>query len=193
MTKIDTVEDYLKIRGSLEPVYVESTQGKIEVPCCNTFLVKRSLVISNTYNPNSVSADKMQMLYQSIVANGVCFPIVTIFDEDQEKFIIVDGFHRNVICGPEWLDLEYVPIVILKHGMAERMMATIFFNKAKGTHQVDLDSEIIRALLEQGLTEEQIAEKLCMELDAVHRYKQITGVAELFKNAEHSLSWEMVD
>jgi len=56
---------------------------------------------------------------------------------------------------------------------------------------VDLDAEIIRALIEQGMSENDIAVKLGMERDTIHRYKQITGVAELFKNTEYSLSWEM--
>lgn len=39
--------------------------------------------------------------------------------------------------------------------------------------------------------EEDVAVKLGMEPEAVHRYKQITGVAELFKNSEYSMAWEM--
>src|SRR5690606_2979924 len=97
------------------------------------------------------------------------------------------------ICEPEWLDLPEVPIVVLEHTMAERLTATMQFNRARGVHQVDLDAEVVRALLEQGLSEEEIATKLGMDADTVHRYKQLTGVAELFKNAEYSLAWEMAD
>jgi hypothetical protein len=32
-----------------------------------------------------------------------------------------------------------------------------------------------------------------MELDAIHRYKQLTGVAALFAKADYSLAWEMVE
>ena len=100
---------------------------------------------------------------------------------------------RNQIGGPDWLDCDYLPVVVLEHTMAQRMTATIQFNKARGVHQVDLDAEVIRSLLQQGLSEEEISTRLGIEIEAVHRYKQLTGVAELFKNADYSTSWEMVD
>lgn len=166
---------------------------KIAMPCLDVRLVPREKVVANVYNPNAVSPDKLELLRTSIVDNGFCFPIVTIYDPDQDVFVIIDGFHRRLMCDPEWLDIPDVPIVVLKHAMAQRMTATIQFNKARGVHQVDLDAEVVRSLIGQGMSEEQIAVKLGMELDAVHRYKQITGVAELFRNAEYSLAWEMVD
>jgi len=155
--------------------------------------VPREKVVANTWNPNSVSPDRLELLRESIVQNGFCFPIVTIYDEDQQHYIIIDGFHRRLMCEPEWLDIELVPVVVLRHTIAERMTATMQFNRARGVHQVDLDAEVVRALVEQGMPEEDIATKLGMDLDTVHRYKQVTGVAELFKNAQYSLAWEMVD
>ena len=32
-----------------------------------------------------------------------------------------------------------------------------------------------------------------MEIEEVHRLKQLTGIAELFKNQQYSRSWEMID
>lgn len=166
---------------------------KIAMPCLNVRLVPRAKVVANTWNPNAVSPDKLELLRTSILENGFCFPIVTIHDAERDVFVIIDGFHRRLMCEPEWLDISEVPVVVLEHTMAKRMAATIQFNKARGVHQVDLDAEVVRALIEQGLTEDQIAAQLGMELDAVHRYKQITGVAELFKNAEYSLAWEITE
>jgi hypothetical protein len=135
----------------------------------------------------------MHLLAQSILDNGFCFPVVVIFDPEQEKFVIIDGFHRRSISGEDWLDLDYVPVVVLEHDISQRMAATVQFNKARGVHQVDLDAEVIRALVEQGLGDEEIAAKLGMEVEAVHRYKQVTGVAALFAKADYSMAWEMVD
>jgi ParB-like chromosome segregation protein Spo0J len=89
--------------------------------------------------------------------------------------------------------MPYLPIVVLPHSMAQRMAATVQFNKARGIHHVDLDADLVRALIEQGLADEDVAEKLGMELDAVHRYKQLTGIAELFKGVQYSTAWEMTD
>jgi len=191
---IDTPEDFRAIREKLEPVYLNSPKhGQVAVPCMNTLLVRRELVVANTYNPNRVSDDKMELLRQSIVDNGWCFPIVAIWDDESEHFVIIDGFHRGLQASAEWLDLDYVPLVCLPHSMADRMSATVQFNKARGVHQVDLDAEIIRSLIEQGLDEEEISTRLGIDLDTIHRYKQLTGVAELFANADYSLAWEMVE
>lgn len=191
---IKTMKQFLDARESIEPVYIKSkTHGKVLVPCANTLLVVPDLIIANVYNPNSVSGDKMELLKQSILDNGFCFPIVAIWDDDQQKFVIIDGFHRETIGGPDWLDFDYVPVAVLNHDITHRMTATIQFNKARGVHQVDLDAEVIRSLIEQGLSEPEIAQRLGIDLETVHRYKQITGVAELFKNTDYSMSWEIVE
>ncbi len=189
---IDTIEQYLAVREN-QMLVVGAKRTKIAIPCANTLIVARDLVQANTYNPNSVSDDKMELLRQSIMDNGFCFPIVTIFDNELGKFVIIDGFHRYWISGPDWLGMKYVPIVVLAHDITKRMAATWQFNKARGVHQVDLDADLIRALIQQGVSEDEIATRLGIDLDTVLRYKQLTGIAELFKNADYSMSWEMRD
>lgn len=191
---IETMEQFFSARESIEPVCITSkTHGKVLVPCANTLLVKPELIAANAYNPNFVSGDKMELLKQSILDNGFCFPIVAIWDDDQQKFVIIDGFHRETIGGPDWLDFDYVPVAVLDHDITKRMAATVQFNKARGVHQVDLDAEVIRALIEQGVSEPEIAQRLGIDMETVHRYKQITGVAELFKNTDYSMSWEILE
>ena len=95
--------------------------------------------------------------------------------------------------GDKWLGMTHVPVAVLGHDATQRMVATWQFNKARGSHEVDLDADLIRALIQQGMDEDKIAEHLGIDLDTVHRYKQITGIAELFKSAEYSMSWCMVD
>lgn len=166
---------------------------KIDMPCMKPRLVPRDHVVANVYNPNSVNDDKMCLLRQSILDNGFCFPIVTIWDPDIERYVIIDGFHRFSLCAARDLNIDPVPVIVLDHDIRKRMAATVQFNKARGVHQVDLDAEVIRALIEHGMSEPEISEHLGIDLDTVHRYKQITGVAELFKNAEYSRSWEIVE
>lgn len=192
MQRIDTMEQFLAARAASQPVYVESkTHGRVLVPCVNTLLVRTTMVVANAYNPNHVSNDKMSLLQQSIIDNGFCFPVVVIWDDADCKFVIIDGFHRSVIAGGDWLDLDYLPVVVLAHGIEQRMVATVQFNKARGVHQVDLDADLIRALVDQGMPNEEIAAKLGIETEAVHRYKQIAGVASLFANSEYSRAWDM--
>jgi ParB-like chromosome segregation protein Spo0J len=163
----------------------------IAMPCLQVRLVPRARVVANTWNPNHVSPEKLALLRQSILDNGFCFPIVTIYDPEQDRYVIIDGFHRRLLCEPEGLDVPEVPVVVLAHDLSQRMAATIQFNKARGVHQVDLDAEVIRSLIEQGMVEEDIAVHLGIDLDTIYRYKQLTGIAELFKASAYSMSWAM--
>lgn len=186
---IETIEQYLERRSQLRAVTVSG----VGIPCANTLIVRREFVRANTYNPNAVPDAKLELLRQSILDNGFCFPIVTIFDPDLLAFVVIDGFHRFKVSGPGWLEMAYVPVVVLDHDVSRRMAATWQFNKARGHHQVDLDADLIRALIQQGMAEDQICEHLGIDLDTVHRYKQLTGIAELFRDAAYSLSWEMTE
>ena len=189
---IDTIDQFRAARASIQPVYVTSrTHGKVLVPCMKTLLVRVGLVVENLYNPNAVAPDKMELLSQSIRDNGFCFPVVTIWDDALERFVVIDGAHRRLILGPDWLDCDYLPVVVLDHDASKRLAATWQFNKARGVHQVDLDAELIRRMLDQGMTDADVAEKLGTDADTVYRYKQVTGVAELFRKADWSGAWEM--
>lgn len=83
------------------------------------------------------------------------------------------------------------PVVVLEHSMAERMSATVQFNRARGVHQTDLMGDLVQGLVSQGMKDDEIAQHLGMELEEVYRLKQITGIAELFKNQLYSKSWDM--
>ena len=53
---------------------------------------------ANDYNPNSVASIEMELLYVSISHDGYTQPIVTVYDKELGKYIIVDGFHRYFIA-----------------------------------------------------------------------------------------------
>lgn len=191
---IDTPQQFRDYRYTMQKMYITSKRyGKIPAPCMATLLVARELVVANNYNPNFVAKDKMKLLKQSIRDNGFCFPVVTIWDDSEEKFTIIDGFHRHSMSDPAWLDLDRIPVVFIEHDISQRMYATIQFNKARGVHQVDLDADVIRALIEQGKTEDEISVHLGIDIETIHRYKQLTGIAELFKNAEYSMPWTTME
>ena len=49
------------------------------------------------WNPNSVASSELQLLYLSIKHDGYTMPIVTIHDAEWDRYIIVDGFHRQCL------------------------------------------------------------------------------------------------
>lgn len=171
---------------------LKTKKGNIELPVMNPIIVPIEQVQANNYNPNSVPQNNMKLLEQSIVDNGFCFAIVTIWDEDLQKYVIIDGFHRYTVLK-DYLQATEIPIVVLKHDIKQRMSATVQFNRARGVHQVELMGDLVKSLVGQGMQDEDIAKHLGMEMEEVFRLKQITGIAELFKNTDYSRSWEMME
>ena len=171
---------------------IQTRKGPISLPCLDVKVVDITLVQANNYNPNTVASNNMALLEESILANGFCFPVVTIWDPDTEKYVIIDGFHRYLIFR-DYLEAKELPIIVLAHDITQRMAATVQFNRARGVHQVELMGDLVQALVEQGVEDQDIAQRLGMELEEVFRLKQITGIAELFKNQLYSKSWEMVE
>ena len=171
---------------------LQSEKGEIKLPCFDVVLVDIDKVVANDYNPNNVSKTNMLLLEESILNNGFCFPVVTIYDEQQDKYIIIDGFHRYTIFK-DYLKTNQLPVIVLEHNLSKRMVATVQFNRARGVHQVELMSDLVKALIDNGLTDEEISKYLGMESEEVYRLKQVSGVAELFKNQLYSPAWEMRD
>lgn len=171
---------------------IETKNGPVKLPCMDIRVVDIGQVQANNYNPNNVASNNMALLEESILANGFCFPVVTVWDPDTEKYVIVDGFHRYLIFR-DHLEAKQLPIIVLEHDISQRMAATVQFNRARGVHQVELMGDLVQALIQQGVPDEDIAQRLGMELEEVFRLKQITGIAELFKNQLYSKSWEMVE
>jgi ParB-like chromosome segregation protein Spo0J len=169
---------------------IKTKKGEIKLPCLDARVVDIDQVQANNYNPNAVSIQNMDLLEESILSNGFCFAVVTVWDPDLEKYIVVDGFHRYLIFR-DYFGAKQIPIIVLEHDIAQRMEATIQFNRARGVHQVELMGDLVQALVEQGVDDGEIATKLGMEIEEVYRLKQITGIAELFKNQIYSKSWIM--
>lgn len=150
-------------------------------------LIKLEYLKPNPWNPNKVMKPEMDLLELSILKSGFCFPIVVI-KENETSYMIVDGFHRHLVANK--LKMEYVPVVILDEPVSELMNATIRFNRARGTHQIDRMSNIVAELIEQGCSGADISKNLGMDADEVLRLKQNSGIASLFKDAEFSTAWE---
>ena len=183
---IDTIEQYLSV-----PVYKVYEEKGIKFPVLYPTMVHNSLVQANDYNPNHVAKDKMQLLKTSIVNNGFCFGIVSIFDAEIEKFVIIDGDHRNQITGADWLKLTYKPLIILSHSIEQRLPATVQFNKARGVHRIDGNAELVKRMSDLGIDDYQICKTLGMDADEVLRLRRTKKIADVYKDLNYSNSWEI--
>lgn len=152
-------------------------------------------VEANDYNPNTVAPPEMRLLELSIGEDGYTQPIVAWGKNDYYE--VVDGFHRNRV-GKECKEIRerihgYLPITLINHDRedkGDRIAATIRHNRARGKHQVAAMSDIVLELSRRNWSDAKIGRELGMEPDEVLRLKQITGLAELFSDAEFSKAWE---
>lgn len=162
-------------------------------PVYNVKRIPMEKVKANDYNPNSVAPPEMELLEISIWEDGYTQPIVTFYDQSQDMYIVVDGFHRySTMVNSERIrerENSHLPIVVIDKEIGERMASTIRHNRARGSHNIELMSNIVSELVEMGKGDRWICQHIGMSLDELLRMKQITGVAALFKNRDFSDSW----
>lgn len=161
---------------------------EITFPCLKTRLVSSEKVVANDYNPNKVAPPEMKLLQTSIEEDGVTMPIVTYYDSIKDLYIVVDGFHRYTVLT-KYLNCKEIPIVTIEKDIGDRIASTIRHNRARGTHSIDLMSNIVAELVAMGKSDQWIAKKIGMDVDEILRLKQITGLAALFANTQYSRSW----
>ncbi len=163
-------------------------------PVYNIIAVPVEKIKPNTYNPNAVAPPEMRLLYDSIKADGYTMPIVCYYDKPEDIYIIVDGFHRYRIMleYPDIYEREkgMLPVSVIQKNLDQRMASTIRHNRARGNHDVDLMSNIIKELHELGRSDNWISKHLGMDKDEILRLKQITGLAALFKDVKFGKAWQ---
>lgn len=146
----------------------------------------------NSYNPNVVPKENLQLLKQSILTNGWTLPIVVTAD-----FTIIDGFHRWTVAQQEPLASQLdgmVPVVIVDHkDYTQDMYGTITHNRARGTHVVKPMMNIVKQLLDAGKTLSEIERETGMKPEEVFRLssfgkedflKMMTGETTTFSKAK---------
>jgi len=151
-------------------------------------------VQANDYNPNSVAPHEMRLLHTSISADGYTQPVVTVWDPDISKYVIVDGFHRytTMRLNKDIYDRNegLLPVVVMDKDPNERRAATIRHNRARGKHSVAGMSSIVFEMLNNGATDAEVCNNLGLEAEELLRLKYITGFAKLFEAREYNRAWE---
>jgi len=138
----------------------------------------------------------MRLLHLSIKNDGYTQPIVTIWDGERGKYVIVDGFHRYFVCRT-YKDISdrtggRVPIVVIDKPINDRMASTVRHNRARGKHSVDGMANMVFQMLDNGWQDSEICNELGLEAEELVRLKHITGFSKLFENVDYRKSWESV-
>lgn len=165
-------------------------ENKLWSPLKSLEWVDRKKLQPNDYNPNRVSRQNLELLTTSIFVNGFTLPIVC-----RPDLTIIDGFHRYTVFGPEWnyipefSDEEWrklgydisrktlfersegkVPVVTVSQ-LDESMYVygTVTHNRARGTHLLEPMKAIVKRLMNDGKTVQDIGKQLGMKPEEVFR------------------------
>ena len=155
-------------------------------PVYKVMAVPVDKVVANAYNPNVVAPPEMKLLELSIWEDGYTMPCVCYYIADKDIYELVDGYHRYMVMKTSRRIYErehgLLPVVVIEKDISNRMASTIRHNRARGTHNVELMSEIVSELTKAGMSDRWIERNIGMDRDELLRLKQITGLAELFAN-----------
>jgi ParB-like chromosome segregation protein Spo0J len=151
-------------------------------------------VKANDYNPNQVALQELKLLHVSITQDGYTQPVVTVYDPQNDEYVIVDGFHRYFTMKTA-ADIRekyngLLPVVVLNKTIQERMASTVRHNRARGKHSVGGMGHLVVGLSQKGWSDSRICNDLGLEPDELLRLKHTSGIAELFKDREYGRSYE---
>lgn len=164
-------------------------------PVYNIKAVPVDMIHANSYNPNSVAPPEMRLLELSVWEDGYTMPIVCY--ETNGTYEIVDGFHRYSLMNRNSKSFSrriydrengLLPVVVIDKPIENRMASTIRHNRARGSHSIELMSNIVSELVQSGMSDAWIAKNIGMSADELLRLKQISGLAALFKDKNFSKS-----
>lgn len=168
-------------------------------PVYNVIPVPIEKIRANSYNPNSVAPPEMKLLELSIWEDGYTMPVVCYFVPEDGVFEVVDGFHRYSLMNPNSKHFSKriferengcLPVSQIKKDLNNRMASTIRHNRARGSHSIELMTNIVSELTKSGMGDDWIMKQIGMDADELLRLKQLSGLAELFQNKNFSKSWE---
>lgn len=167
-------------------------QENFSSPVYNVKRIHIDKIRANSYNPNSVAPPEMKLLETSIWEDGYTMPVVCYYIEKEDVYEIVDGYHRYTTLKTSQRIFErekgMLPVVVIEKDESNRMASTIRHNRARGSHSVELMSNIVGELVEAGMSDQWILKHIGMDKDELLRLKQITGLASMFKDVDFTQS-----
>lgn len=162
-------------------------------PVYSVVAIPLDKIRANSYNPNAVAPPEMKLLEISIWEDGYTMPVVCYYIEEEDIYEIVDGYHRYTVLKTSDRIRErekgLLPVVVIKKDKSNRMASTIRHNRARGSHSIELMSNIVSELVNAGMSDAWILKHIGMDKDELLRLKQITGIAALFKDHEFTEAW----
>jgi len=147
---------------------------------------------ANDWNPNQMAQNEVNMLDFSMIKYGMSQAIVST-----ETRRIIDGWHRNWRGNTNPTLRKrmygYLPKVDIMGNEADQIEATDLFNKTKGKHAVTKEADLIKRLIDNGRSDEELSKNLGKSCEELLRLKQVSGVAKALANSHYARAWVTVD
>ena len=153
--------------------------------------IHRDFLEPNAYNPNKIAPPELALLKLSIHEDGWTMPIVTLPERD-ERFVIVDGYHRwKISADPQVYALTggLVPTVQVALDLVHQQMSTVRHNRARGTHGVLPMADIVRGMIVDGVSEKELIKRLGMDKEEVARLNNRAGMPDQNKSTSFNNAW----
>ena len=152
--------------------------GNFVSPAYGVRAVPIEKIVANSYNPNIMAPPEMRLL--------------ELYLEEDDLYEIVDGYHRYLVMkqSQRIYDREkgMLPVTVIEKDISNRMASTIRHNRARGMHNLELMTEIVTELVKSGMSDKWIMRNIGMDKNELLRFKQISGLAELFRDKEFGWS-----
>ena len=154
-------------------------------------------VYANDYNPNVVAPHEMKLLELSIWEDGFTMPCVCYYNKDEDRYILVDGYHRYTVLKTSQRIYKrengLLPIVVIDKDLSNRMSSTIRHNRARGMHNIELMCNIVAELDKAGMSDQWIMKNIGMDRDELLRLKQIWDllICLLIANSVFTMRWHL--
>ena len=103
-------------------------------------------IFPNEWNPNRQTDRDFELLLRSIEDDGFTQPVIA-----NREGKIIDGEHRW--RAAEALGYSEVPVVVVDMSDEQMRISTIRHNKARGSHDTELEVDILRDLKDMGASD----------------------------------------
>lgn len=146
---------------------------------------------ANSYNPNRQSEHDFELLLRSISEDGFTQPIVAVKTEDpklaaEQPYTIVDGEHRWRAAAQ--LGYQEIPLALVPMTEAQAKIATLRHNRARGSEDIELATEVLRDLQKLGALD-WAADSLMLSDDELNKLLEDIPAPEALAGDEFSEAW----
>lgn len=136
----------------------------------------------NAYNPNRQSEQEHEMLLRSIQDNGFTQPVIVSLSG-----VIVDGEHRW--RAAQEVGMAEIPVVKVDMTPEQMRIATLSHNKARGSHDLQLEVQVLRDLEALGALS-WAQDSLLISDDEIQKLLADIPAPESLMSEDFSQAWE---